>query len=90
MEPEGESSKENVRRLMHLYFMLILLPRDGPWRLETTARSLLVFSEILTWMQREDLKSQRKRLKPEGLRSRGEKRREGVGGVVRESLQDLV
>ena len=30
-------------------FLLLLLPRDRPWRLEVTARILSLFSEIPMW-----------------------------------------
>lgn len=78
MDPGTENRKEKVRDCTQLFFLLILLQRDGQWRLETTAPSLPVYSEILSWRRCSVLSSRRKRLKPEGRGSRGEKRRRAV------------
>ena len=59
---------------MHPQFLVILLPIDGPWGLESSANSFVVFSEILRWRQ----------LRPEelegetSLQDRGAEGRRGV------------
>ena len=52
--------------------VLLLLPRDGPWKAEMAPRALLFFSEIFTWTQSSELKSQRHwSMRNKGMEKRG-------------------